>query len=1405
MQSFIRRSRLGLEPGWKVTRDFARLWDSRFETYRTWERARRRELYRENWIEWDELRKARRIKAFQFLESRLRASALTLAAPGGLDWWPDDVHALECTPELLRRQVPSELHALPQAPEGLTVLGRPEYAAQPSWLAVVPQPSATGTGTAGDNPSGSSGTAGTTTSGGTTATPVQVAAPTALGAVGPGTGTGDVTLQSLATAASGGTQPQALPLWMESAIKLGTQFVRVAAAGAPPAALGFVPHGEEPRSACCRECGCEHPAEMDEYYFWLIDSKVWAEDTDSSGNGDASFTGSYQFGFQDSYYDQFQQQSVALDDEDIAPALLAKWQPGPAVRLAWCRVHNGEFMQPRRSTGYVAIDQAPGLTFLGRVGDSLFLEVTGASTPPGYDPTGNGNGDPSPPGFRYDLARDEAIALPQVLKPKTPTTGYPGGLPSYPFFAYYEPGARLFPASWFAPALAVAGALRARCVYDLALRWYRRAFDPLQHDCTWVHCPDGTQTTTTTTGTTTTTTTTGTTTTTTGITTTGTTTTGTTTTGPTGTTVGLEPDAAVRGGSTPSATPTDGTQPARPGGCCDATRVTEQGARNRAVTLLYCRTLVEAGDALMRCRRSPEAFQQARIMYDTAARITGVRPRSILLPESASPATVTDFVPAYAPLNPQLMDLYDVIADRLELVHRSVNAERIRNGRPGRDMPYFGDGSGETARDLDRCPCGGDCCDDEDLCCRPSPYRFLAQIPKAIELASRVREMAAVQLSAHEKGDAEYLASIHAEQEREMLALGIAIRQDEWRDADWQVQALQQTKDLSQVELLYYVNLYQNGLINNEIQNQDLTTNALSARTSANETEAEGEIMNLIPDPFVGAMSSGTSVPVGSKLAHVFEAVARIMQAVGDIFSTTAAMDLTQAGWERRAVEWLHQMQKLPIDIQKNELEILGAHRRRDKAMRELNNQQRQLEHASEVLDFLRDKFTAADLYLWLQRETLAVHRQMYLLAWHKAREAERCFNFDLGYTHRRFLPEEGWDNLHEGLMAGERLELALRRMETAYYDENRRELELTKHFSLRQDFPLAYMELRITGRCQISIEEWRFDLDYPGHYLRRTKDIAVTVPCVAGPYTGVHCRLTLLSSATRISPELRPPAQQCCCSGGREHDEYEPCLDDPRFVHEYDARESIATSSGQNDSGLFELSFRDERYLPFEYRGAAARLLVEVPFENNYFDPDTMTDFVLHHQHTARPGGPALREAAARAARGRLPGDGLRFFDVRYDFPDAWPALRESGGNGDRNGGRHRPRRLRLHFTAAMFPFVPGRPVRTIDRLMLVFAAPDAEPGRRHLVRFWRDDAEQDAAAEVECVASDGWPGYFRGPVDLRKRPLGPLRDGRSATCTFELPQEAGEIRNVFVLASYDASPPDKEPWSRTSPGPEG
>ncbi len=83
--------------------------------------------------------------------------------------------------------------------------------------------------------------------------------------------------------------PLKIPFWIECAIRLGKRFVRVAAAAYPPASTELKPrhicghHLGQPKKhpdkdeccvTCCPECGCEHPAHVDEYWFWLIDAKV---------------------------------------------------------------------------------------------------------------------------------------------------------------------------------------------------------------------------------------------------------------------------------------------------------------------------------------------------------------------------------------------------------------------------------------------------------------------------------------------------------------------------------------------------------------------------------------------------------------------------------------------------------------------------------------------------------------------------------------------------------------------------------------------------------------------------------------------------------------------------------------------------------------------------------------------------------------------------------------------------------------------------------------------------------------------------------------------------------------------------------------------------------------------------
>jgi hypothetical protein len=403
------------------------------------------------------------------------------------------------------------------------------------------------------------------------------------------------------------------------------------------------------------------------------------------------------------------------------------------------------------------------------------------------------------------------------------------------------------------------------------------------------------------------------------------------------------------------------------------------------------------------------------------------------------------------------------------------------------------------------------------------------------------------------------------------------------------------------------------------------------------------------------------------------------------------------------------------------------------------------MDHAAEVQDFMRDKFTKHELYLFLQQETTALYRQAYTLAVQIAKDAQDAFKFERGDIERNFLYNLDWNNLHEGLMAGERLEMSLMSMESAYMETNCREYELTKNISTKLQFPEAFVKLKSCGVCEVDIPEWMFDLDYPGHYMRRIKAVSLTIGCVAGPYTSINCRLQLLNSAVRISP-LLPAGEACCCN------EKEDCCDhskDPYVVRHYGATESIATSNGQDDSGLFQLDFKDERYLPFEYKGAESRWRIELPPENNQFDLSSLTDVVLRLNYTSREGGHQLRRKANEFAQRHLPGNGIRFLDIRHDFPDAWRIF-QMGDSKD----KHRDWPLR--FSRSMFPFLTQKRAVRVTAIHLFIQEAHACPGKQIRVHIF--PAEKNRGCKDEeffCVVGDECPCVYHGKVTVDFGPI--------------------------------------------------
>jgi hypothetical protein len=428
-----------------------------------------------------------------------------------------------------------------------------------------------------------------------------------------------------------------------------------------------------------------------------------------------------------------------------------------------------------------------------------------------------------------------------------------------------------------------------------------------------------------------------------------------------------------------------------------------------------------------------------------------------------------------------------------------------------------------------------------------------------------------------------------------------------------------------------------------------------------------GSGLSLIPQFDIGVTGAGGTPKVtagfgGQQLSTMASMVAQAFSFQAEYYSYAATMSGLMAGWGRRFTEWQFQLQTAGLEITQINDQINAASIRLQIAQQDLANQNLQISNAQAVQDFLTNKFTNEDLYSWMIDQVSGVYFQCYQMTYDLAKRAEACFQFELGLANSNFIQFGYWDSLKQGLLSGEKLYLDLKRLEGSYLDQNKREYEISKSISLQLLDPLALIALKETGQCLVSLPEAYFDMDYPGHYMRRIKCMSLSIPCVTGPYTSVNCTLTLQQSKIRANTQS---SQQ-----GNPYLE-SPIGSDPRFFYNYAAAQSIATSTGQNDSGMFEVNFRDERYLPFEGGGVISQWLISMPPDCNAFDFDTITDVILNLKYTARDGG-APFTALARAAA-TLPGPQLqagisspsvafpkqtnltRFFSLKHEFPTEW------------------------------------------------------------------------------------------------------------------------------------------------------
>ncbi|HEX2062357.1 MAG TPA: neuraminidase-like domain-containing protein [Thermoanaerobaculia bacterium] len=760
-------------------------------------------------------------------------------------------------------------------------------------------------------------------------------------------------------------------------------------------------------------------------------------------------------------------------------------------------------------------------------------------------------------------------------------------------------------------------------------------------------------------------------------------------------------------------------------------------AYQKMTVMKYVDNLIAWGDERFRMD-TMESVNEATQLYVLAAEILGPRPRRV--PPVAKPPAETfselqkkldafsnalvDFENVIPPLPPddsgtspvpsvpsllyfcippndQMLRYWDTVADRLYKIRHCMNIEGVV-----RQLSLFAPPIDPAA--LVKAVAGGLDIGAAlaDLNAPLPHYRFQTMLQKANELVGDLKSLGAALLAALEKKDAEALARLRQGQEMSVLKAARDVRQKQIDDAQLAIDGLRKNRELITIRRDFYASReFMNG---GETAALALNAVSLGIHTAGSVLDILGGGIALIPDFKVGASGFGGSphltvdIPSGKKISDGLALGARAAYQLSTILDKSAGIATTMAGYERRSEEWENNVALANKELEQMDKQIAAAELKKTIAEKELENHDLNIENSKAVDTFMREKYTNQELYQWMITQISQTYFQTYKLAYDVAKRAERCYRYEIGVQDSSFIQYGYWDSMKSGLQAGEKLQLDLRRLENAYLDGNRRKLELTKSVSLAMTNPAALLALKEKGVCIVDLPEELFDLDYPGHYFREIKSVSITIPCVAGPHTTIACSLRLLKNRVRINTLL---------GAQYEHNNDEGVLtDDDRFRESHVRVKAIATSTAQNDSGLFELNFRDDRYLPFEGAGAISTWQIELTQapELRQFSYDSISDAILQVRYTALEDAGQFKAAAVEhlknviaEAAGRMPL--RRMFDLKREFPTEWYAFFHPTGTPDKT--------LQIQIARRHFPYFAQHADLEIGAVWLFVRSDNGDP----------------------------------------------------------------------------------------------
>jgi hypothetical protein len=722
-------------------------------------------------------------------------------------------------------------------------------------------------------------------------------------------------------------------------------------------------------------------------------------------------------------------------------------------------------------------------------------------------------------------------------------------------------------------------------------------------------------------------------------------------------------------------------------------------AHRRAVVMAYLDNLLDWGDMLFR-QYTGESIDEARMLYIFAWDLLGLRPElpgKLPLTPSRTYQDLDDEPGDLDPLpeltgggrllegpgsvhagvadryfripdNGVFTAYWDRVEDRLRKIRQSLTILGISQPLPLFEPPI-------DPMELVRSVAAGVGVDQAvaaGAAVAVPHYRFETTFRRAQDTADRLRQFGSDLLSVLERRDAEELNQLQNRQEGVILEMTRAIKDGQVEAAAATVRELRASRDAANQRIAHYTQLTTNGLTSLEQAQVGTMGTAAALHLTSGVLKVAAAIGHAIPETTIGPFSLGSTWG-GHHLGKVLDKAAEIPQVLGEGFSITGELLGVRADQERTRQEWDFQLATATSDLAQINHQVAGAEQQLAIARREAEVLAQDITHNQTVTALLKGKFSNAELYGWMAGRLSGLYFQAYSMAYDTARSAERALRFERGLndTEAAIIRPLYWDSRRAGLLAGDSLGVDLDRLGQAYADTGARDLEITKQVSLLELDPAAALRLAGSGSCEFMLPEELFDRDFPGHFRRQIRTLALTFVDDKGETTQPNATLTQVGHKTVLEPD--PKAVRHLL------DPKEPPPDTLRGDWRASQQIALSQPGQQENNGLFELRYDDSRYLPFEGTGAVSTWRLELTGRR----PTDLRDVVLTLRYTAAQGG----EVFANAVKGMLkPYPAARFFDVATEFPYQWQEFMEGDGN-----------ELSLPVTSDMLPGLTGRQITGI------------------------------------------------------------------------------------------------------------